>query len=1080
MQRCVVPLAMGKLSAVKDPGSLARINSWHTASRYLGFAVLLLGASGFAGWLLRIELLQTAVPGLPPIKINTALGLISLGLALSVFWRRGDTEEPRAFRVASIACAIIAATFGLATLAEYMSGVDLRIGGSLFGSSSGVVSRMSPMSAMNLVLIGAALIFVQRRTARAVAVAQTLATATLLTSSTAIIGYLYGVNGLYGGASFSPVSLVGGLAFFFAALAILFGSAQTGWIAHATSARPGGFMLRQLIPVTLLVALALGWLRVHGEVWGWFSPAMGTSLLILAVMVTFSIAIWSNSRTVDRLHANAEERREWLRVTLASIGDAVIATDSEGNVAFLNGVAESLTGWQLAAAQGKPIETVFDIVNERSGECVVCPIRDVLRDGRTVELSNHTALRSADGKTTGIEDSAAPIKDAAGNVIGAVMVFRDVTEKRRVDAERKRADLAVRRSEEQYRLLFNSMEEGFCTVEVLFDERQRAVDYRFIEINTAFEKQTGVVNAKGRRIREIAPEMEQHWFETFGRIALTGVPERFENRAEPLGRTYEVNAFRVGPAEDRRVGIVFNDITDRKAREQQVREAGERFRFMAESMPQKIFTATPSGEVNYFNRQWTEFTGLTFEQIRDWGWVQFIHPDDVDENVRRWKQSLESGEPFYFEHRFRRADGMYRWHVSRAHAMRDSNGEVLMWIGSNTDVNDIREAREQAERLSRTKDDFMAALSHELRTPLTPVLMTAAVLRDDARLPLDVREQLAMMKRNIDLEARLIDDLLDLTRIAHGKLTLRMEPCDTHSLIALAVEMVRSEASAKRLVLELDLRAGHAQVMGDPARLQQVFWNLLKNAVKFTPESGHLSVRSVDHDHRLTIEVIDTGVGFTAESAEAIFLPFEQAAEVKQDGRFGGLGLGLSISRAILDLHGGEIHAQSPGPGQGATFRIELPWTDAPVTRAVQNYLPGGDDVPARTQPIQVAPQPLRILLVEDHEATIQVLRQLLTRAGHHVTTAMTVGAALEAARNTAVDLVISDLGLPDGTGFELMHTLRENYQLRGIALSGYGMDEDLRRSSDAGFAAHLTKPVDFGRLQQAIAELCRAEPAPA
>lgn len=267
---------------------------------------------------------------------------------------------------------------------------------------------------------------------------------------------------------------------------------------------------------------------------------------------------------------------------------------------------------------------------------------------------------------------------------------------------------------------------------------------------------------------------------------------------------------------------------------------------------------------------------------------------------------------------------------------------------------------------------------------------------------------------------------------------------------------------------------GHAQVMGDPARLQQVFWNLLKNAVKFTPESGHLSVRSLDLDDRLAIEVIDTGVGFTAESAEAIFLPFEQAAEVKQDGRFGGLGLGLSISKAILDLHGGEIHAQSSGPGRGATFRIELPWTDAPVTNAVRNFLPGGDDSAGRAQSIEVAPQPLRILLVEDHEATIQVLRQLLTRAGHHVTAAMTVAAALQAAGNAAFDLVISDLGLPDGTGFELMHTLRDAYGLRGIALSGYGMDEDLRRSSDAGFATHLTKPVDFGRLQQAVAELCR------
>lgn len=329
-----------------------------------------------------------------------------------------------------------------------------------------------------------------------------------------------------------------------------------------------------------------------------------------------------------------------------------------------------------------------------------------------------------------------------------------------------------------------------------------------------------------------------------------------------------------------------------------------------------------------------------------------------------------------------------------------------------------------------------------------------------------------MMKRNIELEARLIDDLLDLTRISHGKLRLRLEPCDTHSLIALAVEMVPSEASAKRLVVELDLGAKHAQVMGDPARLQQVFWNLLKNAVKFTPESGHLSVRSIDRGDTLAVAIIDSGVGFAPDAAEKIFLPFEQANEVKRDGRFGGLGLGLSISRAILDLHGGQIHAASAGPGQGATFRVELPSTDAPVTKAVQNYLPGADELGGRAPAIEMAQTPLRVLLVEDHEATIQVLRQLLTRAGHHVTPAMTVAAALQVAQNGTFDVVISDLGLPDGTGFELMTKLRDTYNLRGIALSGYGMDDDLRRSTEAGFAAHLVKPVDFTRLQQAEAEL--------
>lgn len=515
---------------------------------------------------------------------------------------------------------------------------------------------------------------------------------------------------------------------------------------------------------------------------------------------------------------------------------------------------------------------------------------------------------------------------------------------------REWAEEAVRASEEQYQMLFNSMEEGFCTIEVIFDENDKPVDYRFLEINPAFEKQTGLKDAKGKLMRDLAPDHEQHWFDIYGKIALTGESARFENRAEALHRWYEVYAFRVGAAEDHRVGIVFSDITDRKRREEE-----------------------------------------------------------------------------------------------------------------------MRYAKEQAERASRAKDEFLAALSHELRTPLTPVLLTTAVLRDDGRLPLDARDQLAMMKRNIELEARLIDDLLDLTRITHGKFALRMEPCDVHSLLALAVEMVRDEARTKHLKVEIDLRADQANVMGDPARLQQVFWNLLKNAVKFTPDSGHVTVRSQRSDGKLAVEIVDTGVGIAPEAVGTIFLPFEQAAQ--KDRRFGGLGLGLSISKAILDQHGAKIEVDSDGLGRGATFRVALPVTDASVpTPAEKVSSPRGPVV--ATQNGKVTQRPLRVLLVEDHEPTIEVLRRLLTRVGHRVTSAMTVAAAMQAAENARFDIVISDLGLPDGTGFQLMEELRDIYSLRGIALSGYGMDEDLKRARSSGFAAHLIKPVDFDQLQQAISEV--------
>lgn len=397
----------------------------------------------------------------------------------------------------------------------------------------------------------------------------------------------------------------------------------------------------------------------------------------------------------------------------------------------------------------------------------------------------------------------------------------------------------------------------------------------------------------------------------------------------------------------------------------------------------------------------------------------------------------------------------------------------ILFVGFVRDITDrqaveakLRSAKEAAELASRAKDNFLATLSHELRTPLAPVLMSASTLREDPRLSQELRDQMAMIERNIGLEARLIDDLLDLTRITRGKLALRSERCDAHSLIWHAVETVREEARAKGQEVELQLAARCAGLMGDAARLQQVFWNLLKNAVKFTPAGGRIVIRTRDSETaagHLILEVSDTGLGFTTEAAEHIFQPFEQA-DRGGDHRFGGLGLGLSIARAIVDLHGGVIRAGSEGPGRGATFTVELPGAVEPphgIAAEGSAALPLGEEAS------------LRLLLVEDHEPTLAVLQRLLVRAGHEVTAVSSVTDALAVAEAGGFDAVISDLGLPDGSGLELMARLRERHPgLPGIALSGYGMEDDLQRSREAGFAMHLVKPVDFQQVRHALRSL--------
>ena len=385
----------------------------------------------------------------------------------------------------------------------------------------------------------------------------------------------------------------------------------------------------------------------------------------------------------------------------------------------------------------------------------------------------------------------------------------------------------------------------------------------------------------------------------------------------------------------------------------------------------------------------------------------------------------------------------------------------------------LKDRARELEQASRAKDNFLAALSHELRTPLTPVLMAAASLSEDERLPEEVRAQLGMIERNIGLEARLIDDLLDLTRIAKGKLPLRPQLCDSHSLISLAMEIVRDDAHEKGLVLEREFLAQNCGLMADPSRFQQVIWNLLRNAVKFTPKGGKITIRTRDESvpgeaARLRIEVADTGIGITQGAIERIFQPFEQAHEGEH--RFGGLGLGLSIARAIVDLHQGRISAESGGLDQGATFIVELPGaTEAPAGISNNGERRNGTSAPgAAPEEIGSVP-PLHILLVEDHDATLQVLTRLLIRTGYRVTSVNTITAAQSEAEANRFDLVISDLGLPDGSGNELMEKLRDQHGLRGIALSGYGMEEDVDRSRKSGFQAHLIKPIEMNQLRRTI-----------
>ena len=403
--------------------------------------------------------------------------------------------------------------------------------------------------------------------------------------------------------------------------------------------------------------------------------------------------------------------------------------------------------------------------------------------------------------------------------------------------------------------------------------------------------------------------------------------------------------------------------------------------------------------------------------------------------------------------------------------VRDRNGQIVAASKIARDVSlqkrfqsELQKAKEEAEQANRSKDQFLSVLSHELRTPLTPVLAEMSFLEEMSDLPEPIRNTISMIRRNVETEARLVDDLLDLTRISRGKLKLRFEAIDLNEAIRAVITMVQSQIDRKAIKLTIALRAQQHFVWADPGRLQQVLLNLLSNALKFTPEGGSISVRSENEgeDHLVQVNVADSGVGIEPEMMSRLFTAFEQGSKSR---RLGGLGLGLSIAKSLIELHEGSIHAASAGLNQGTCMSLELPTTSREPQKSAANKKGLGDG----------KLKGFRILLVEDHRDTRVVMTRLLESIGCKVISAGSVHEALDEAGQHDFDLLISDIGLPDGTGMDILGRLDKEKRIPAIALSGFGQEEDLLRSRDAGFEAHLTKPINFQALRETVSRYAAA-----
>jgi two-component system CheB/CheR fusion protein len=514
----------------------------------------------------------------------------------------------------------------------------------------------------------------------------------------------------------------------------------------------------------------------------------------------------------------------------------------------------------------------------------------------------------------------------------------------------------------------------------------------------------------------------------------------------------------------------------RETAQQALREREERFRNAIHQAPFPAMIHADDDRVVHVNRAWLDATGYTPADIPTVeAWLGLAYGESGDALRERVARLYDLENPSVEgDYTFRTRDGRLRtWHLCSAPLGRDAQGRRLV-ISMAADVTErlqtveaLRLAMDREKDAARAKDQFLAALSHELRTPLTPVLASVsaslAAGDDSTPGPADYLEQMRMIHRNIELEARLIDDLLDVTRVVRGKVQLSMRPIDLVCLLAEVLENCRGDFELRHVRLLEEIPADPLMVMGEAARLQQVFSNILRNAAKFSPAQSTTRLQVATDGAQVRIRVSDQGVGMDSTELRNLFQPFVQARPAS-----GGLGLGLSIARAMAELHGGAISAASEGRDRGCTFEVSLPLLKDAAT---------APSVPTAQTAAPTNHRPLRILLVEDHPDTSRIMQRLLERQGHVVTAAGDVPGALAAFRSGAFDLLLSDIGLPGKSGLDLIRELRQSgSQIPAIAISGFGREEDIRASSEAGFAEHLTKPLDIARLQNAIAR--NIEPA--
>jgi len=868
------------------------------------------------------------------------------------------------------------------------------------------------------------------------------------------------------------------------------------------------------LPIVLLSARAGEESRIEGM------EAGADDYLVKPFSARELLARVSAHLQMARLRAEATEavRRseERLRVTLASIGDAVITTDVQNRVTFLNGVAEDLTRWSNADAIGQPLETVFRIVNEYSRKTVENPSARALREGVVVGLANHTVLIGKDGSERPIDDSAAPVRDRDGNVFGSVLVFRDVSERRRIEKQIAEQGEVARK----LAAIVDSSDDAIVS---------KSLDGTIRSWNGAAERMFGYTadEAIGSAITLLFPADRLDEEERIMARIRTG--ERVEHfdtvRLRKDGSAIPVS-LTISPVKDAQGQIVgaskiARDITERIEADTSLRRTEARLVAELESTSRlhelsgRLLSATdlrPAlqdvldnairtcgadfGNIQLFNASASALEIAVQRGFRA-DFLDYFRSVRTDEGSA-CSQAMQKGgrvviedvrlDPSYVAHLAIAASAGYRAvastplvahngavvgmlsvHFAAPHAVPDSDGKLLdLYARHAADLverlhlmDELRHVAAGLSEANRQKDEFLAILAHELRNPLAPIRHCLQILRrsPDASARENARD---VMERQLAQMVRLVDDLLDVSRITRGKVELRKERVALSSVIGSAIETSRPLIEHMHHELTVSLPGRRLELEADPTRLAQVFSNLLNNAAKYTDSGGDIRLAARVEGDDVVVSVRDNGVGIPADKIDSVFDMFSQVDRSMEKAQ-GGLGIGLTLVRRLVAMHDGEVKARSEGPGRGSEFLVRLPL--ALDRRAA----------PTAHEPEAPGMTPLRILIVDDNQDGADTLAAVLRLTGHEVDTAYDGQEGVEAAERIQPDVVLLDIGLPRLNGYEAARRIRsQGRRTLLVAVTGWGQEEDRRRSRDAGFDHHLVKPLDPDELMRLLAELGR------